>query len=343
MGCDWPYIVSRSCDSRQFRLNGGQPPQTGIIAAMNKRWLEVSLTVDGEAAEAVAEVLTRFAPDGVAIEALALALSPNEDEGRPIGDVVVRAYLPADEQLENQRERLEESLWHLGQLLPLPIPTYKPVADEDWAEAWKVNYKPLRVGKRLMIVPAWLDPTFAPNDVVLRLDPGMAFGTGTHPTTQLCLAGLERHLRAGQTVIDLGTGSGILAVAAAKLGSGPILAVDIDPEAERVATENVAANGVAETIQVGRGSLAEILAGQFGTNWQSADFVVANILARIIVTLLDQGLARLVRPGGWLLVSGILETQAYEVLAALKMQGLTIAAQEKIEDWVAILAHWPAG
>jgi ribosomal protein L11 methyltransferase len=139
-------------------------------------------------------------------------------------------------------------------------------------------------------------------------------------------------------MIDLGTGSGILAIAAAKLGSGPILALDTDEEAVRVAGENAAANGVAERIRVARGSLTEILAGQFGVP-QPAGLVVANILARVIVELLGQGLARTVARGGLLVVSGILDAQAYEVNAALKAEGLEILAQEHIEDWVAIIAR----
>jgi ribosomal protein L11 methyltransferase len=307
-------------------------------------WLEVSLTVSPEAAEAVADVLVRFAPEGVAIEATQIETTPIEDEGHAVGPVIVRAYLPADSALETTRAKLEEALWHLGQILPLPAPHYKPIAQTDWSEAWKANFKPIRVGQRLVIVPAWLNPPLAPEDIPIRLDPGMAFGTGTHPTTQLCLAAIERHLRPATAtpegccaMIDLGTGSGILAIAAAKLGSGPILAVDIDEEAVRVARENIAANGVADRVRVEPGSLAEVRAGQFGM--ESAPFVIANILARVIVQLLDQGLAQAVSPGGLLTVSGILDSQAYEVNAALKAQGLTLLAQEHIEDWVAIVAR----
>ena len=303
-------------------------------------WLGVSLIVSAEAAEAVSEVLARFAPAGVALEATAFAVTP-DDHGVPVGPVVVRAYLPADGALEAARARLEESLWHLGRILPLPPPAYKLIAETDWSETWKANFKPIRIGRRLLIVPAWLAETVAadaaPGEVPILLDPGMAFGTGTHPTTQLCLAAVERHLRPGQKVIDLGTGSGILAIAAAKLGSGPVLAYDIDAEAVRVAGENAALNGVRERLRLARGSLAELLAAG-----ESAPLVLANILARVIVDLLDQGLAGLVEPGGLLVLSGILDTQAFEVRAALQRYGLTLAAQEQIEDWVAILARRPA-
>jgi ribosomal protein L11 methyltransferase len=306
-------------------------------------WLEVSLTVSGEAAEAVADVLARYAPNGVVNEATQFEVTP-DDKGHAIGPVVVRAYLPADDALAATRAQLEAALWHLGQILPLPEPRYAPIADEDWIEMSKASFKPVRVGKRLMIIPPWHNPPLQPDDIPILLDPGMAFGTGTHPTTQLCLAAIEKHLKPGApippggcSIIDVGTGSGILAIAAAKLGAGSILAVDIDADSVRVARENTAANGVAEKIRVEQGSLTQVLANQFGVT--SALLVVANILARVIVELLGQGLAQIVAPGGLLVVSGILDTQAFEVNAALKAQGLTRLAQEHIEDWVAIISR----
>lgn len=298
-------------------------------------WLEVSLTVSAEAAEAVSEVLSRFAPEGVALEATSFQVTP-DDHGVPVGPVIVRAYLPADAALEAKRAKLEESLWHLGQLLPLPAPSYKAIANTNWSEAWKSNFKPIRIGRRLIVVPAWIDQPLEAGDVPIILDPGMAFGTGTHPTTQLCLAAVERHLQPGQAVIDLGTGSGILAIAAAKLGSGPVSAYDIDGEAVRVAGENAAVNGVAGQLHIARGSLAELRAAG-----QQAPLVLANILARVLVDLFDQGLADLVAPGGLIVLSGILDTQAFEVRGALQRYGLTLAAQEQIEDWVAIIARRP--
>src|SRR5579859_6858505 len=320
-------------------------------------WLEVSLTVNGEAAEAVADLLTRFAPDGVAVRPVSVQhiIENDIDEVQVSGDVVVSAYLPADTALDSTRAQLEEGLWHLGQLLPLPAPAYRSVAETDWSESWKANFHPLRVGRHFMFVPAWLNPPLAPDDVEIRLDPGMAFGTGTHPSTMLCLQAIERHLRPGAPMIDLGTGSGILAIAAAKLGAGPVLALDIAPEAVRVAGENVRANGVAADgsamgsssatgggVIVAKASLAEVLAGQFGPSWLSTPLVIANILASVIVPLLEQGLAGLLAPDGLLVVSGILDKQVYRVIAALETAGLAIAAQEHMEDWVAIIARKPA-
>jgi ribosomal protein L11 methyltransferase len=302
-------------------------------------WLEVSLTVGGEAAEAVADVLARFAPEGVALEATRFEQSPDSETAQAAGDVIVRAYLPGEPDLDATRAQLEQALWHLGQILPLPAPVYRPVAETDWSEAWKVNFRPVRVGRRLMIVPAWLSPDLAPSDIAIRLDPGLAFGTGTHPTTQLCLLAIEQHLTPGSRLLDLGTGSGILSIAAVRLGGGPVLALDIAPEAVRVARENALANGVGGTVEVAKASLGEVLAGQFGSHWLSTPLVVANILTSIIISMLEHGLAGVVAPGGLLILSGILASQAYQVIAALETAGLALVAHERMEDWVALIAR----
>jgi len=309
-------------------------------------WLEVCLIVEGEVAEAVADVLARYAPDGgVVIESTAIQTRPDDpggkeewpDEGRPVGPFAVRCYLPADERLEETRRRLDDALWHLGQILPLPAAQFRPVADADWSETWKANYQPIRLGRRLVIVPAWLDPPLNREEVAVRLEPGMAFGTGTHPTTHLCLELLEEVLQPGQSVIDLGCGSGILAIAAARLGAGSVLAVDIDPEAVRTARLNAAANGLARNVHVEQGSLADILASNFELS--SAGLVFANILARVIVQFAEHGLARLLAPGGNLIVSGILADQVGEVEDSFRAQGIIIVERRQIEDWVALLCR----
>ena len=155
-------------------------------------WLEVSLEVNGEMAEAVAEVLARFAPNGVVIESTAIQATIG-DEGHPVGPLRVCAYLEVDDRIEDTRQRIEESLWYLGRIRELPEPAFKTVGEVNWVEAWKQHYKPVPIGERLIIVPAWLD---SPDDdrIPIRIDPGMAFGTGTHPTTQLCLEILDHYL-----------------------------------------------------------------------------------------------------------------------------------------------------
>jgi ribosomal protein L11 methyltransferase len=312
-------------------------------------WLEVSLTVSGELAEAVADVLARFAPNGVTTEQ-AVDFINDEDEGTPVGPITVRAYLPADGSIDATRRKLEEALYYLGMIQPLPLPVFTPVADQNWMEAWKVNYRPIPIGRRLIIVPAWLE---SPDEsrIPIKIDPGMAFGTGTHPTTQLCLEFIDeliasRTLTAGRsplTAIDVGCGSGILSIAALKLGASFALGVDIDEAAIRASRENARANSVPdEKFTLGVGSVAEILAGNFDNlPWhpqgiRKAPLVLANILAPVLIRLFNDGLADLVAPSGMLILSGIMQEQAGSVLAAAREQELEILNRKQIGDWVAL-------
>ncbi len=288
---------------------------------MIEQWLEVSVTVENETAEAVAEVLSRYAYRGVAIEA--------GPEGWNVGPVIVRAYIPADDELRAKKRRVEEALWHLGQIRAIPAPTFQFVAEADWAEAWKERLSVLHLGQHIVIRPSWLDYAPVPGDVVIQLDPGMAFGTGLHPTTQMCLAALEELVSSGTQVLDLGTGSGILAIAAAKLGAGRVLAVDNDPVAVKTARGNVVVNGVQEIVSVRGGSLPEVSG--------SYDLVVVNILAKVIVEMARGGLAVRVRPGGTLIAAGIIADQEPEVVTALEWGGLTLAERRQSEDWVCLM------
>ncbi|NMC79034.1 MAG: 50S ribosomal protein L11 methyltransferase [Chloroflexi bacterium] len=295
-------------------------------------WLEVSLRVDGELAEAVAEVLARFALNGVVIESDSIRPDP-EGEGTPVGPVRVYAYLPVDAALEDTRQRLEEALWHLGQIQTLPTPAYQTIENQDWMAAWKQHYNPIRVGQRLLILPPWLEPD-APQRQVVRIDPGMAFGTGTHPTTQLCLELMETYVRPGEMLIDVGGGSGILSIAGILLGADRALTVDVDPTACRIGQENAALNQVAGRIEIGLGSVAEIRQGQF--SMRDAPLVIVNILAPIILRLFAGGLRDLVTPGGVLLLSGILLEQLPEILQAAGQQGLQALERRQMGDWVAL-------
>jgi ribosomal protein L11 methyltransferase len=294
------------------------------------KWLEVSLTVDPELAEAVSEVLSRFVSGGVVVESN-VRYNDAEDEGTPYGPVRVYGYLAIDEHIEETRTKVAEGLWYLGRIQPLPEPAYRAIMDEDWMAAWKQHYHPIPVGKRLLILPAWIDPKPGETRIPVKIDPSMAFGTGTHPTTQLCMELLEEVVVPGQAVIDVGCGSGILSIGALKLGAGHALAVDIDNAAIISSRENSAANGVLE----GLGSVAEIRAGSFSLT--QAPLVLANILAPVIIRLFDVGLAELVAPGGAMVLSGILEDQADGVIEAAEAHGLRFIEQRKINDWVVIL------
>jgi ribosomal protein L11 methyltransferase len=298
-------------------------------------YLEVSLTVNGELAEAVADVLGRFAPNGVTTEQ-GVKFVNDEDEGTPTGDIMVRAYLPADENLEETRQKLEEALYYLGMIHPLPAASFTPIADQNWMEAWKARYKPIPIGKRLIILPVWIDSP-EPQRVPIKIDPGMAFGTGTHPTTQLCLELLELTMdqALATSVIDVGCGSGILSVAALKLGAQTALAVDIDQASVKNTRENAEFNAIGEELIIGLGSVDEVRAGKFP--FKTAPVVLANILAPVLIRLFEAGMADLVETGGALILSGILEHQAQDVLAAAQKHGMTFKDQRQIADWVALL------
>jgi ribosomal protein L11 methyltransferase len=298
-------------------------------------WIEVALTVDGEAAEAVAELLQRYGHQGVAVEQE--GIPPEEwDDGaaQPPSQLTVRAYIPADERAEESKLQLEAALGHMSLMYPMPHPVYTIVKEDDWAEAWKTHYHPVRIGKRLFIRPLWVEVETGADDVVIALDPGMAFGTGTHPTTQLCLEALEDHMQPGYQVLDLGCGSGILAIGAAKLGAVHVLALDIDPIAVKATQENMSQNGVAAKITAQQGSLESVI-----TSARRFDVVVVNILAKIIIAMCDQHLGDTVRPGGRALFSGIIADQAEDVETALRKTGLEPYGRRQEGDWVLIEAR----
>jgi ribosomal protein L11 methyltransferase len=309
-------------------------------------WLEVSLTVNGELAEAVADVLARFAYSGVMMEQ-GVKYTDEEDAGTPTGPITVRAYLEIDDQIEETRQKLEESLYYLGRIQPLPAASYKEIADQNWMEAWKQHYKPILIGQRLVIVPAWMDSP-DPNRIPIKIDPGMAFGTGTHPTTQLCLELMERYFDDGPStidhsssivhrplsVIDVGCGSGILSIAALKLGAKSALGVDIDAGSIVNARENAATNQIGNELILEVGSVREILDGMFA--FRKAPLVLANILAPVIVRLFDSGLAELIDKQGTIILSGILEEQASSVIEAAKAKGLKMSKRKQMGDWVAL-------
>jgi ribosomal protein L11 methyltransferase len=304
-------------------------------------WIEVSLLVDGEMAEAVAEVLARYVPGGVVISSTAIE-ADSEDVGRVVGPLKVAAYLPDDENLGNIRQKIEEGLYYLGRIhsVPnaLPTPTFAPIQETNWVESWKEHYHPIPVGQRLIILPSWYEnPDLA--RIPIMIEPGMAFGTGTHPTTQICLELLETHFSTlHPSIIDIGCGSGILAIAARKLGATSLLGVDIDPEALDNARQNAELNGVAGQIEWGVGSVREIRGGQFSI--EKADILLANILAPVIIRLLDQGMVELLNQNGVMILSGILAEQEDDVRAALELHRLGVADRRQVGDWVGLMTNF---
>ena len=299
-----------------------------------KAWVEVSLQCSGELAEAVAEVFARFCPEGVVLDNIT-TYDAEKHEHFPTGIMRVAAYLPMDDELESKKRSLEEALWYMGRIVPLPAPEFVSIEDQDWMTVWKQNYQPLRIGKSWLILPAWLELPKGETRRVVRIDPAMAFGTGTHPSTQLCLLAIEEHIRAGEPVIDLGCGSGILSIAALKAGASRALAVDIDEQAVSAAQANALINEIEDKVEAAQGSLTDILSGKYAL--RQAPLVLANILAPVLIRLFGEGLAELVSPGGKLVLAGILENQAEEVLAAAHARGLNLIAKYQQDDWVGLV------
>ena len=301
-------------------------------------WLELSVTADVEAVEAVSEILGRVAPGGTSVEpAFELVdegLGARVDPTRP---TIVRAYVPARDRAAAERAAAEagEALGHLQAfgLRPIGELATRIVHEADWAEAWKAHFPVLRVGRRLVIKPTWRRHRAGQDDVVLALDPGMAFGTGLHPTTRLCLAALDDLADRGALkrarILDVGCGSGILAIAAAKLGGATVLGVDTDPIAIEATVANAGRNGLAERISARHGSLP--------SGEAPFDVILANLIASLLVTLAPF-LRDELRPGGTLLASGIFVDRETDVRDAFATIGLAVIGRTIEGEWVALEA-----
>lgn len=348
------------------------------------RWLELTVRAEAEAVESVSELFSTYGYNqGVVIEE---QVEPGPDGGAVIDPkalVIVRTYLPLDldavtpDSNENEESRLltteqkvqklRESIWHLSRLRRIEPLEVVEKREEDWANAWKEFYQVHRIGKRSVIKPPWQEFTPQPDDIVIEMDPGMAFGTGLHPTTRLCLQLLEEYLplrqsqlaqeytdnKAQAKVLDLGTGSGVLAIAAAKMGASPVFALDTDPVAVRVAKENFERNSLQTAIRAEVGSVA-VVPGQtdgfyaFPDEVQRTprivaeampfDLIIANIIARII-SALAQPMAAALKPGGLLIASGIINTHADDTIATLEAAGFQLVTRLEEEDWVALVAR----
>ena len=270
-------------------------------------WQELTITVSREAEEAVSNILIDLGSQGVAIDDSADYLG----EAGPFGEVLpqveqlntvgITAYYPETANLEMIRQEVKERLAQLrdfGLEIGKTQLTTQQLAEEDWADNWKKYFEPARITYDLTIVPSWTDYEAGPSEKVIKLDPGMAFGTGTHPTTKMSLFALEQVLRGGETVLDVGTGSGVLSIASSLLGAKEIFAYDLDDVAVRVAQENIALNAGTENIHVAAGDLLK------GVDIE-ADVIVANILADILVNLTDDAY-RLLKDEGYLIMSGII-------------------------------------
>jgi len=312
----------------------GGVAEDGMSAAGT--WIELSVAADHEAVEAVSEILGRACAGAVAVEPafelVAEGLAARVDTSRP---QLVRGFLPAVDKTTADLaiEQVREHLGHLQAfgLRPIGELQTRLLHEEDWADAWKSHFPVLKVGRRLVIRPTWREHQPAADDVVLALDPGMAFGTGLHPTTRLCLAALEQladgGLVEGARVLDVGCGSGVLAIAAGLLGAHQVVGLDTDPIAVEATMANGARNGLAGRLAARQGSLPSA-DGPF-------DLVVANLISSLLIELAPL-LAASVRTGGRLVASGIFIDREPEVLAALEHAGLERSGRSAEGDWVAL-------
>ncbi|MFB5558044.1 50S ribosomal protein L11 methyltransferase [Bacillus cereus] len=309
------------------------------------KWSEISIHTTEEAVEAVSHILHEAGASGVAIEDPAeltkereqqygeiYALNPDE---YPAEGVLIKAYFPQTDSLHETIAGVKSSIDVLPSYdieIGTGNITVNEVNEEDWATAWKKYYHPVQISDTFTIVPTWEEYTpSSPDEKIIELDPGMAFGTGTHPTTTMCIRALEKTVQPGDNIIDVGTGSGVLSIAAAKLGASSVQAYDLDPVAVESAEMNVRLNKTDDIVSVGQNSLLEGIEGP-------VDLIVANLLAEIIL-LFPEGAARVVKSGGLFITSGIIAAKEKVISEALEKAGFTIEEVLRMEDWVAIIAR----
>ena len=303
------------------------------------RWLELTVTCDNEAIEAVSEILGRVS-QGSAVRPTRLIRDPNDELSAredPTAPYEITAHIPEDSAAPAAVESTERALWHLQAfgLRPVGQLQVRSVDDADWTDAWKAGYVPQQIG-RVVIVPSWLDEPIGPDEVALRLDPGMAFGTGLHPTTRGCLTLLQEISPMPPVVLDIGSGSGILALAALRLGAERAVCYDTDPLAVEATLANAAANDLADRVIAQLGSLPPKPLGE------PCPLVLANLVAAVLIDLAEP-LAAHTAPEGTLLASGIIDTRADEVLAALARAGFAVERRIDDGEWVSLrLSHRPA-
>lgn len=306
------------------------------------KWAEVSIRTSHEETDLIAEIFHDVGASGVVIEDpeelnsyIESGLFDYSDlpKAEQTNVVTIKAYLPVDEDLDDRLRTFEQRVQNLAQIDGFDAQScrieWHTVQDEDWADNWKAYFHTEKVGGLIVIKPAWEDYEASPDDIVIDLDPGAAFGTGTHPTTAMCIRELESAVKGGMRVFDVGTGSGVLAVAAAKLGAGEVVAMDYDRTAATVAQENVERNHVEDRVTTGVSDLLKAFTGK-------ADLIIANIIADIVIRLFDELDAHL-DEGGHLLASGIIDERVADVTEAALAHGFAIDKVVEESGWAAMV------
>ena len=291
------------------------------------KWTEISITTSYEASEIVSNFLLELGANGVLIDDKSTE-TPTNDTSSPVNLIT---HFPTDDLVGTRIARLKTFLQELQEIgleiRPAQI-EMKSIKDEKWSESWKSEFPPLQIGRRFIVSPRWNKITSSSEQIVIWLDPGMAFGTGYHPTTQLALCLLEEVISGDEDVADIGTGSGILAIAAAKLGANKVIATDIDKTVIPIARENACINGVEEKIEVVEGNAFESLSGRY-------DIIVVNILTKVILPIIPD-CPHYLKANGLLIFSGILTEEMQQIESTAKFNGLHIVNTLTKENWAGV-------
>lgn len=299
---------------------------------MPSEWIELSIETPPEYVEPLSEIFYRYGEGGVAVEYPG-GFNPDEGETPPVPDrVTVKTYLPKDATADRRRAQIDVGVRLVAHLAPVSELRERPVSEDDWRDNWKEFFHVLRIGRRIVICPTWRECQPEPDDVIIHLDPGMAFGTGHHPTTRMCLETIERIMPPRACVLDLGCGSAILSIAARKLGAESVVGLEIDPIAAGAGHANVAMNDLADSVEIVRGTLPSPKAPP-----QSFDLVVANISARVVIDMAAH-IADCAAPGGMIIASGIIEKHLPSAAESLQSAGATIEEKLVDGDWIALIA-----
>jgi ribosomal protein L11 methyltransferase len=310
------------------------------------KWLEIAIKTTQEASDAISEMLTSLGAGGVAIEepdnTIAEISSPgllNCTDNKFLDglqkDVVIKAYFPDEGKRDELIKHIKNKIEFISNFLSAGEGYIgcNEVNDEDWSTSWKKYYKAIRLSDRIIIKPSWETYSAGKKEVVIEIDPGMAFGTGTHDTTQMCAKLLEKYVREDCKVIDLGCGTGILSIIAAKLGAGSVTAVDVDKIAVKVSKENCALNSVQDKINIIHGTIRDLPLNESGVK---ADIIIANIITDVILDLAED-IPRYLVQGGYFIVSGIIRERKQEIIKKYQDYGFILDSSLDIGEWVAVV------